>query len=249
MRGQLEAARVFLLQPHRDILHAAIRPAAAAHLGEAIFGVDIREVLIHHEIDAHRRGFRAAFFAGLGQKNNVAIEREIQPLELQHNHQAGHHVRLVVDRAAPIDASAVARGAERREGPLRRIDRHDVRMAHQQEGALAAVALQSCHQVRPVGIGGECLHGNAFALEHLLQIVGGQFFISGRVARVEPEQRLKMLHRFVLEPGPVRSARRLSRECRGQRQQNRQPHEAPFAFFHASRRLRISASKPRSVGW
>ena len=49
-------------------------------------------MLVGHELDAEAR---AAFLAGFGQEDDVAVERHVQPLEHQHGHQAGDHVVFV----------------------------------------------------------------------------------------------------------------------------------------------------------
>ena len=99
-------------------------------------------------------------------------------------------------RAAAVDVAAVPRRAERRERPLRRIDVDDVGVRHQQQRTLRAASLEAGDQVQPVRLELEDLRRDAFAIEHLLEVLGGGSLVARRIARVDPEHRLKVLHRF-----------------------------------------------------
>ena len=77
---------------------------------------------------------------------------------------AAVEVVLVVDGAAAVDVAAVARGAERRVLPLRRVDVHDVACAHEQQRPLAAVAFEPRDDVRPMRSAREDLARDALAL-------------------------------------------------------------------------------------
>ena len=85
--------------------------------------------------------FDPAFLSGLREKNHVAVERHVLPLEHEHHHQRGHEVVLVVERTPPINVSAVARAAERREGPLRCVDRHHIGVCHDSSGRFLPLPL------------------------------------------------------------------------------------------------------------
>ena len=120
-------------------------------------------------------------------------------LELQHQHQAGDQVVLVVDRAATVDVAAVALGAEGRMGPLLRIDRHHVGVSHHQERPLLAVALEPGDEVGPLRVLGEHLERDALLLEDLLEILDGSNLVAGRAAGVELHQGLEVRQRLGLE--------------------------------------------------
>ena len=153
-----------------------------------------------------------AFFAGLGQEDHVAVERDVQPLQQQHRHQRRGQVVLVVDGAAAVDVAAFARRAQRRVGPFRFIGGDGIAVADDQERPLPAVALQPRHQVGTVGIRSDDLRGNPFLLEHAFDVLGDDVLVAGRVARVDAQHRLVMPHRLVLELDPVGLCRRLSED-------------------------------------
>ena len=146
---------------------------------------------------------RRTFLPGFRKKDDVAIERHVEPLEHQHHHQRRNHVVLVVERPTPVDVSIRAGGTEWRMRPLGGIDTDDVGMRHQEDRALAAVSFQTRHDIGTMRLDREHLDRNPVVLEHLAHVVGRRLFVAWRVARVEPNQRLKMAHRFFLERGPV----------------------------------------------
>jgi hypothetical protein len=144
---QLDRARDFFQGLHRRVLHLAVLPGDAAAFCEAILGIDLGIVVVHHELDpnAHR-----AFLPRLCQENHVAIERHVLPLQEQHHHHRGRDIVLVVHGAAPVHVSAVTHAAERRMGPFLRVHIHRVGVRHDQQGASGAAALQSRHKVWPM---------------------------------------------------------------------------------------------------
>ena len=100
-----------------------------------------------------------------GEEDDVAVERDVLPLEHQHHHQPGDEVVLVVHRAAAVDVAAVASRAERRMRPLLRVDVDDVGVAHDEERPLPATALEAGDDVRPVRLEREDLDRNALGVE------------------------------------------------------------------------------------
>ena len=148
-----------------------------------------------------------AFFTRLRQEDDVAVERDVAALQLQHHHQRGGEVVLVVHRAAPVDVAAVAVGAERAVLPLLRVHVDGVEVADDEQRPLPARSLEPRHDVRAVGVGGQQLHRNALGLEHLLHVVGRRLLHAGRVARVDPDQRLEVPQRFCLERDEIRLER------------------------------------------
>ena len=89
----------------------------AAALGEAVLGIHSAKWSRDDEVDADAG---AALLAGLREKDDVAIERHVLPLQQQHRHQRRRQIVLVVHGASAVDVAAVACRAERRERPLRR---------------------------------------------------------------------------------------------------------------------------------
>ena len=220
--GELDGVRNLLERRDPGVLHAAADARDAAALGVAVLRLDLGIVLVDHELNADPR---AAFLSRFRQEDHVAIERDVQPLQLEHHHQRRGQVVLVVDRAAAIDPAAVARGAERRELPFRRIDVDDVAVADDEERPLAAVALQSSDHVGPVRLEREELRRNAFLVEHLLDVLRGGQLLARRIAGVEPQQRLVVAHRLFFERRPVRRLWRLSDRHRCPRERCRDIHQ------------------------
>ena len=195
-RHQLDAARNFLRRLDGREPRLAANPGDAAALREAVLGLDLREVLADHELDAEAG---IPLFTRFGQEDDIAIERHVLALQQHHRHQRGREVVLVVHRAAGVDVAAFARRAERRVLPLRRVDRDDVGVGHDEQRPLPAVALQPRDDVRPLRIEREDLRRDAFLVEHLLEVVDRQALVAGRIAGVEPQHRLKVLHDLVFE--------------------------------------------------
>ena len=188
----------FSVVPMFDCTHLAAAPHDPAAFGEAELGRDRIEVVVGHEL---RADVRRAFFTCFRQQDHVAIERGVVALEVEHQHQAGDEVVFVVHGAAAVHVSAVSHRAERRMGPLGRIDRDDVGVAEDQDRPLLAVALDARDDVGARGILGEHLVWNAFLLEDRLQVVDRLCFVARRAAGVDLQQRLEMLNRFGFERG------------------------------------------------
>jgi hypothetical protein len=139
VRHQLDAAWNLFQRLDPGVLHLAVCPRDAPAFGETVLGLDFGEVLVHHELDPN---VRAPFLASLGQEDDVAIERHVEPLQDQHRHQPGSEIVLVVDRAAAVNVAPLARRAERRVLPLRGVDRDHIGVAHDEQRPPSAVALQ-----------------------------------------------------------------------------------------------------------
>ena len=195
-RRQLDGAGNLLERLDRCELDLTARPRHAPAFGEAVLGVDLREMLAGHELDADAR---RTLLAGLGEKDDVAIERHVLPLEHEHHHEAGDEIVLVVHRPTAVDIPAVARGAEGRMGPLLRIDVDDIGVPHDEERTLLATALEAGDHVGTARLEGQDLGGDAVRLEHLLQILGRRLLVAGRIGRVHAHERLKMPERFFVE--------------------------------------------------
>src|SRR6185436_1843275 len=112
-----------------------------------------------------------------------------------------------IDGTAPVDVSAVTRRGEWRMRPFRAVHGDHVSVAHDEERALATRSLQAGDDVRAIGVERENAHRDPFAIEHALEVIRGAAFVAGRVARVEPEERLKVLECFTLDVTPLRLER------------------------------------------
>ena len=208
-RGQLHRVRNLLERLHGDKLGLAAATGAVAALRETVLRINRREMLVDDELDADAR---AAFFARLGEEDDVAIERHVQPLEQQHHHQRRRDIVLVVHGATAVDITAVARRAEGWRRPLLGIDIDDVRVRHEQERPLLAVPLQPRDDARPMWLERDDLNRNALLFEGRFEVVGRRLLVAGRVARIEAEQRLEVAERFGFRLGPIRRRRGLRGE-------------------------------------
>src|SRR5262245_40960002 len=109
-------------------------------------------------------------------------------------------------------------------------------MPHEQQRLLPSVSLHPDDEIGTTRLAGKYLDRDAFLLEDRFQIVGGKFFIAGRVAGIESEQRLEMLQRFGLNDTPVRLASCLRKG--GRAGNHKQKHnERPTATHIASFRI------------
>ena len=68
----------FFCSLHRAVLHLAAGAHNTRAFGETELGVDFRPVLSYHELDAELGG---AFLAGLGQENDITVQRHLVPFE------------------------------------------------------------------------------------------------------------------------------------------------------------------------
>ena len=121
----------------------------AAAFGDGELGVDLVEVLAHHEVDADAG--RVGLLARFGEEDHVAIERHAAPLEQQHRHQVRGQHRLVVLGAASPDVAVLHHRAERIDRPLLALHADDVGVREDQQRPLRSVALQPRDQVGAAG--------------------------------------------------------------------------------------------------
>ena len=179
--------------------------SACAHdataFGETELGVDFSEMFAHHKLDAELHG---SFFAGLGQENHVAVERQLAAFQKQHRHERSGDVVLIVHGAAAVDVAVGACGGKRRMFPLLGVDVDDIGVAHEEERALRAVAADASDEVGPIGVDGEDFRLDPFGFEDAFEIVHRGPFASGRVAGVEAQEILKMFKRFFVDGFPIR---------------------------------------------
>ena len=148
-------------------------------------------------------GAGGGFLAGFRDEDHVAVERHMRPLQQQHGHHGRHEVALVVQRAAAVDVAALARGAERRKGPLGGVHADRVAVAHDQQRPLGTVALQPGDQIGAGRILGRDDHRNAFGFEDLLDVLDDLGLVARRIGGVDADQRLEMAHGLVVDFGPI----------------------------------------------
>ena len=70
-------------------LHEANLPVFGvdeASFGERVFCFDVGPMLLDQIIDADADGAACALLAGLGDINHIPVERDIEALQLQHQH-------------------------------------------------------------------------------------------------------------------------------------------------------------------
>ena len=183
---QADPARHLLGGRHLHDGDSPIFERRASTFGEGVLGVNLVEMLLHHEVDA-RAG--VAFLAGLGEKDQIAVQNGARALRQQHDHQVCRQLVLVVSRAAPPDVAVLEDRAERVHRPLLALDTDHVGVSHEQNRPLAAVAFDTRDQVRAGRIQREGLHRYAFRLEHSFQVVDHEGLIARRIAGVDLDER------------------------------------------------------------
>ena len=218
---------------YRRIADAPIAAHHAAAFGQTVLGVDLVEMLLRHELDADPR---RALFSSLSKKNHIAVERHARALQQEHRHQRCGDVVFVVDGAAAIDVAAVARRAERRERPFRGVDVHGVGVPHQEQRSLLAVPFQPGDDIQPVRLELEDLRGDALAFEDLLEVLGCRPLVPRRIARIEPEHRLKVLHAFGLDARPVDGRCLSDQSCGAGHEREKQQKKQRAAMIDVHRR-------------
>ena len=145
MRDKLHRVGNLLERLDRCELHLAVLACDIAALGQTVLGVDVRIVLVRHELDAEAA---VPFFTRFGEENHVAVERDVEAFERQHHHQRRRRIVLVVDGAPAVDVAAVAHRAERRKAPLLLVDADGVEVAHDEQRPLLAAAFEAGEDVR-----------------------------------------------------------------------------------------------------
>ena len=185
-------------------LHLLVNDLAAhrvesAALGEGVFGVDIRPVVlddISNPVCRARRAASATFFIRFGHEDHVAIEPRSTALQQQHRHQAAGDQLLVVHRAASPDVAVDKPGAERILRPALPLHSDHVGMAHDEQRLPRPGALQPRDEAQPIRLRAHQLAGDAFPLQHALEILRGRCLIAGRIAGIDADQFSEVLERF-----------------------------------------------------
>ena len=193
---EVDGTRQLLGGLHGGVARPAAEPRDVAALSEAVLRSDRVGMLRGHESDA---ASRRPLFARLDQEDDVAVERDVQPLQREKGHQPGDDVRLVVERSAAIDVAAVPSRAERRKRPLLRVDGDDVAVAHVEDGLLRPLPFSRATRFGRFGSSAIDLDRDPFLLEHRLDVVGDEILVAGRIARIEAEKRLEVRQCLLLQ--------------------------------------------------
>src|SRR5262249_10274891 len=88
--------------------------------------------------------------------------------------------------------------------PFLRLHAHRVRVRHQQNGTLNAVAFETRYQVGALWLLRENLDRNALRFEYFLQILHRGSLVVRRARRIDPHQRGMMTQSLGVHSGPVR---------------------------------------------
>ena len=100
-RGQLDGAGDLLERLDRRELDLAVGARDVPALRKAILGVNLRKILTDDELDADAG---AAFLTRFGEEDDVTVERDVLPLEHQHDHQTGDEIVFVVHRPTAVSS-------------------------------------------------------------------------------------------------------------------------------------------------
>ena len=182
---QTDALRRLFRVGDEHILRLAVDGRDGAALGDGEFGFDLRPVLLDHVIDPEGAG---AFFPGLGEKDDIAVQLDIHALQQQQDHDAGDDVGLIVARPAGGDDSALIDGRKGIDGPFVALHADHVGVAHQQQGPLLTIALDARHQIGAAGVHGEHGAGNTLAAEQGADGGGSLGFVAGGIAGIDLQQ-------------------------------------------------------------
>ena len=180
---EFDAHRELLRGCDRDVADFTVACHRGAAFGQAVLGGDFVPVLGDHVIDAE---LRCAFLAGFGQKDDVAVERDVGALEHGQQHQARGHVVLVVQRAPAVDVAVAPHRVERLHRPVLALHADDVGMSHDENRLFRTVAGQARHEVVPPGLQGVQASVDTLGRQGVAQVVGDFGLVAGRVGGIDP---------------------------------------------------------------
>ena len=152
---QSRPARHLFRCPDLDHGHASVFKLRRSAFRDCELGVDLIEMLVDHEIDAHTCGI--GFLSRFRQKDQIAVQRRARALHQNEAHQHRDEFVFIVDCSPAPDVPVLHHGAERIDRPLLFLYGDDVRMRKDQQRPFAAVSLEACDQIRPIGIFRESL--------------------------------------------------------------------------------------------
>ena len=152
---QSRSARHLFRCPDLDHGHASVFKLRRSAFRDCELGVDLIEMLVDHEIDAHACGI--GFLSRFREKDQIAVQHRARALHQNEAHQHRDEFVFIVDCSAAPDVPVLHHGAERIDRPLLFLYGDDVRMRKDQQRPFAAVSLEACDQIRPIGIFRESL--------------------------------------------------------------------------------------------
>ena len=129
----------------------------------------------------------AGLFIGHGEKYDVAIGRQVEPLEQQHDEQLEHAHALHVERAATPDLAVSDLGRERVNVPELRLRGHHIGVIEQHQRSLRAAADEPGAHRNAARSSLDILGFVALSLEPAGQKLGSDLFVAGRVGGVDAE--------------------------------------------------------------
>ncbi len=150
-------------------------------------------MFLDHEIDTD---LRRAFLAGLGKKNDVAIQFDAVALQHHHDHQACGDIVLVIERAATVYPTILACATERVLCPAISLHADDIGMTHDQYRPFAAITFYARNEIGPFRFEGIELRVDAVVRQNVFQIICDQRLITRRVRGIDAHQLDQVADRF-----------------------------------------------------
>ena len=194
-----------------------------AALVERDAGVDLRP----RRLGEPARAVVAALLVGLGEQDDVALERHLGARDPRRGHGERGEAALEVHRAAAVDEAASDQARERVHRPEVALDAHDVLVAGQQERLLGRVLGAQARE--EVGLARRRrrhdLDLEPERREPRLQQLGDLRLVARRVGGVDPDQLLQQ--RDDLAVGPVVLRLRHARQERASDQERHQYTRQP----------------------
>ena len=83
MGDEPDTHRILLRCRNCDVLHFAIARHSPSPLGQAVLRSNLVPVVLDHVVDTESR---RPLLAGLGQKDDIAVECNVETLHQQHQH-------------------------------------------------------------------------------------------------------------------------------------------------------------------
>src|SRR5262249_3098799 len=112
--------------------HPPVFGVNSATLSQGKFRLEVRPMFFDKVIDPETCGCIGAFLVGLRHIDYVSVQRDMEAIEQQQQHQARGNAILVVSCAPAPDISVFAHGCERINGPHLGLNADRVRMSHHQ---------------------------------------------------------------------------------------------------------------------
>ncbi len=137
------------------------------------------------------------FFIRYGDKNHVAVDREVLLLQLGERGEGHHRKSFHVDRTTSPDALAIVVTGPGGMAPAFLVGRHGIYVAAQEEwpaGAVRGIGDQFCDQIWAFFVGPGDL---GFDADHFPAVLGKKInrgdFVPGRIAGIDAQECLEQL--------------------------------------------------------